>query len=474
MKRSASGLVRSLLLLLVVLPPLTLPRHARAQGGYNDNRVMIQGFIWESHHPQWAERWYRHVRDHAQELADAEFDIIWLPPPSEGEGAGYHPRQLNDFDNNYGSLDDHKQVLRTLLEKGIEPVADIVVNHRNGTDGWAVFRNPDWPAKFICETDEFWYQPLSEPTLSNGDRAILMSPDPGAKDFGDSNWPNWHGARDLDHTNENVRREVNAYLDRLKAFGYRGWRYDMVKGYAPEYVAEYNFRSKPTIAVGEYLDSNVNTLTGWIDATKQVGQNDPAERACSAFDFTTKEKLQHMLHNEEYPRLQAISFKDGQEDGLIAVNRDKAVTFLENHDTGWPQQQFDSFPNDRKLLQGYAFILTHPGMPCVYWKHYFDWQRGGEIRRLVKARKYAGVHSGSFIKTEVHGNDYVAIVGDKPEESSTLIVKIGRGFAFDVDRNVWGLETSGDGYAVWVRKSKKAETQAAVDGPKASLPVPGQ
>jgi len=76
------------------------------------------------------------------------------------------------------------------------------------------------------------------------------------------------------------------------------------------------------------------------------------------------------------------------------------------------------------------------------------------------------VNSGSYIKTEVHGNSYVAIVGDRPEESSTLIVKIGLDLGFQPDLSVWEQETFGDGYSVWVRKSKKAETQAKVDATK--------
>lgn len=123
-------------------------------------------------------------------------------------------------------------------------------------------------------------------------------------------------------------------------------------------------------------------------------------------------------------------------------------------------------------MQAYAFILTHPGIPCVYWRHYFEWNRGGEIGRLIKARKYTGVHSGSYLKTETQGNNYVAIVGDRPSESSTLIVKIGRGFAFNVDTTVWGLETSGEGYAVWVRKTKKEETKAKVDAAKPPFELP--
>ncbi len=460
---------------------------AFGQGGYNDDRVMIQGFMWESHQQgeqtgeggldytvDWTEKWYEHVNSKACEMADAKFDLIWLPPPSQGEGAGYHPQQYHNFDNNYGTLQQHETLIQTLRAKGIEPIADLVVNHRNGTGGWATFDDPAWPAKYICKTDEFWHKDISEPTFSDGDRKIRKDAekDPtkmGGEDYKGSNYPDWGGARDLDHDNPNLRAGIKTYLQKLTAFGYRGWRYDMVKGLDPKYIAEYNYASKPTFAVGEYWDSNPNVLTGWIDQTKHKGQPDPALRACSAFDFATQERLKDMICNGKFADLRAISHKDGQLDGLIAVNRDKAVTFLENHDTGFPQKKFDSFPNDAKLMQAYAYILTHPGLPCVFWKHYFEWKRGDQIKALIRARKYAGVNSGSYIKTEVHDGVYVAIVGDKPHESSTLIVKIGPGLNFKPQQSIWALETSGDDYAVWVRKSKKQEVKDKVDAPKPAI-----
>ncbi|MBN1912687.1 MAG: hypothetical protein JW818_23395 [Pirellulales bacterium] len=463
-----------------VLVVFALVALARGQGGYNDDRVMIQGFMWESHQEgkqtgeggyqyevHWKDHWYDHVRSKADELADARFDLIWLPPPSQGEGAGYHPHELHNFNNNYGTEAQQKQLLQTLRQKGIEPVADVVINHRSGTGGWATFQNPAWPSKFICADDEFWFQ---DPNILNAqDRAIFEAGDKGAPDYGDSNYPRWHGSRDLDHANADLRKEIKVYLKKLRDLGYRGWRYDMVKGFNPKYVAEYDFDSQPTFAVGEYWDANPTRLTGWIDGTKMQGQPDPALKACSTFDFATYELLRHFINSGKYNHLPAVAYKDGIYDGLIAVNKDKAVTFLENHDTGFPQKQFDSFPNNEKVMQGYAYILTHPGVPCVYWKHYFDWNHGDAIKALIRARKYAGVHSGSYVKTEVHDNNYVAIVGDKPTESSTLIVKIGYGLGFQPDQDVWALETSGEGYAVWVRKTKKAQTQTKVDAPKAPI-----
>ncbi|RYX81246.1 alpha-amylase [bacterium] len=433
---------------------------AYAQGGYNDPRVMIQGFGWESHQDgrmrsasgveyevHWRHKWYDYVNSKVDELAAAKFDVIWLPPPSQGEGAGYHPEQYFNFANNYGTDAQQRRLLRALLNKGIEPIADIVINHRNGSGGWATYKNPTWPSSFICSTDEFWKKALSD--LPNPrDRAILQAGKKGAPDSG----ADWEGARDLGHSNPALRAEIKKYLGLLKKLGYRGWRYDMAKGFDPRYIAEYNYASKPSFAVGEYWDDNAAAVTSWVDGTKWQGQSDPALKACPAFDFPTKNKLATYLNNSQYDHLPALSFHDGVNDGLIAINRNKAVTFLENHDTGFPQKAEDSFKRNEKLMQGYAYILTHPGIPCVYWKHYFDWQYGPQIKALIRARKYARVNSGSYMKTEVHGNNYVAIIGDKPTESSTLIVKIGQGLEFNPDSRVWKLETWGDGYAVWVRK----------------------
>ena len=68
------------------------------------------------------------------------------------------------------------------------------------------------------------------------------------------------------------------------------------------------------------------------------------------------------------------------------------MTFVDNHDTEYRREKehqanYDStrhFPGTT-VDMAYAYMLTHPGMPCVFWSHYFDWGRGrGEtIDRLI-------------------------------------------------------------------------------------------
>jgi hypothetical protein len=57
----------------------------------------------------------------------------------------------------------------------------------------------------------------------------------------------------------------------------------------------------------------------------------------------------------------------------------RAVTFVDNHDTGSTQNHWPFVPD--RVGAGYAYILTHPGIPCIFWDHYFTW--GAEMRNTI-------------------------------------------------------------------------------------------
>lgn len=63
----------------------------------------------------------------------------------------------------------------------------------------------------------------------------------------------------------------------------------------------------------------------------------------------------------------------GRPPGFVGMWPSRAITFIDNHDTGstlnhWP------FPGHR-LQEGYAYIITHPGTPCIFYDHLY--QQGG-------------------------------------------------------------------------------------------------
>ena len=103
----------------------------------------------------------------------------------------------------------------------------------------------------------------------------------------------------------------------------------------------------------------------------------------------------------------------------------------------WP------FPGDR-VMEGYAYILTHPGVPCVYWPHLFDWGLRDQVKALIAARGAAGVTSTSKVTVlAADSGRYAAVIDDK------LAVKIGP--ADWSPGSGWSLAASGKNYAVWTR-----------------------
>lgn len=279
---------------LAVVGALFAACQAYAQAGFGDDRVMLQGFYWESYRhghsqfPQYgAKKWYEIVREQAGQIREGRFDLIWLPPPSyAGErSAGYNPKQYFRLDNSYGDFNQHRAMLEALLNNGIESVADIVINHRDGTSSWADFDNPNWGTWAICRSDE---------AFSNRNSPLYNTP--AAQRGAEEKRPEYagHGGttyqyesfRDLDHTNPTVRRDLLRYLLQLKSMGYRGWRYDMVHGFHARWIALYNRSSQPTFSVGEYDWGEDGAQRGWVWHTATTSGDLPT--ASAVFDFRTQ------------------------------------------------------------------------------------------------------------------------------------------------------------------------------------------
>jgi len=241
-----------------------------------------------------------------------------------------------------------------------------------------------------------------------------------------------------------VRDSVTAWLNSLRDAGFDGWRYDYARGFSPAYMLDYNRASGASFSVAEIWD---DFDPGNPDAHRQASCDwlDSVNGEIKVFDFTTKGVLQQAMLSGEYWRL---SDGEGRPAGLIGWWPANAVTFLDNHDTGpspsgsiqgraWP------FPAD-KVAAGYAYLLTHPGVPCVYWPHFFDWGLKDKISALVKIRRAAGLTSGSAVSiARAEAGLYAAFVDGK------VAVKLG-------DRPWgpgagWKPAAEGPGYAVWTR-----------------------
>lgn len=170
----------------------------------------------------------------------------------------------------------------------------------------------------------------------------------------------------------------------------------------------------------------------------------------AAFDFTTKGILQEAVARREYWRL--IDEK-GCAPGLVGVWPSRAVLFVDNHDTGSSLQHWP-FPNGN-LPEGYAYIITHPGTPCIFYDHLWEGNNNlrQNIRELLQIRKRNGINCRSSLKIAKASNDFYAAVID-----SCVAMKIGPGdwspnhddTAMGLSKGTgWNLSASGKNFAVW-------------------------
>ena len=345
----------------------------------NYNGVMLQGFYWDSYR---ASRW-SNLEAQADDLAPY-FNLVWIPQSanctSSGRSMGYDDLYwFSNYNSSFGNEAQLRSMIKTFKSKGIGTIADVVINHRNTLTSWT-----DFPVeKYKGVT----YQMYSTDICQNDDGgktynwANGQSPKISLSNKYDSG-DGWDGMRDLDHYSSNVQTVVKAYLDMLlNDFGYAGFRYDMVKGYAGKFTGIYNTAAKPGFSVGEYLDGNVSKVTTWINATKV---NDTPTSA--AFDFPIRYAVRDLIKS---------NWGSKAKDGLISNTsyRQYAVTFVENHDTEYRSSTEQQDPIRKDTLAANAYILASCGTPCVFYKH---WQAyPTDIKMMINARHIAGITNTS-------------------------------------------------------------------------------
>ncbi|WP_179958166.1 alpha-amylase C-terminal beta-sheet domain-containing protein [Chitinimonas arctica] len=405
--------------LLATALAAALPGHAATEQAKASSAVLFQGFHWHSANGAW----YADLHAKAADLKALGVTHVWFPPVSDaGSPEGYLPRQLDKLDSAYGNEAQLRSAVAALSAQGIQSVADVVINHRIGSKGWGDFSNPGWDCRAVVNGDEW------------AGRC-------GNADSGDG----YAAARDIDHSQAFVQRDLKAWLaNRLGGVGFSGIRYDYSKGYAPSYAATYHDAMNPAFCVGEvWTDLDFNR----VDAHRQqlVNYVDGTGGRCAAFDFTSKGLLNQALAYNEYGRLRDGS---GKPAGGIGWWAQKMVTFVDNHDTG-PSESCGAGQNHwpvpcDKVMQGYAYVLTHPGIPSLYYPHVYNWGLKDPIRTLLALRREQGIVSTSAVAIQrAEQGLYAAVIDGK------LAMKIGpNGWSPGAG---WTLRASGDQYAVWSR-----------------------
>jgi alpha-amylase len=315
--------------------------------------------------------WWDHLAAQAQALRRAGFTAVWLPPPQKG-GTGVASIGYDVFDDydlgskdqkghvptRYGTREQLARCVAMLRANGLDVYVDLVENQRGG-DGnrsEAVFQYADADGRVgDPRHDDHGGRFPKFPSCFHFVRGGVPQ-DPNV--FQDFSF-----GRDLAPVNGQppgyVAQGLKDSADwATRALDLQGFRVDDVKGISTDFLLPLLNHGAVAgkFAVGEFADGNLTLVRNWL-----FNPNGMRGRS-SAFDFPLRGLLQQVCNEAGFFDMSHLDHA-----GLAGSDPFHAVTFVENHDT---DHGGIGGPIVRNKIQGYAYILTAEGYPCVFYKDY--------------------------------------------------------------------------------------------------------
>ena len=394
--------------------------------------VMLQAFYWESYQDKgYGDTKWATLTSQAGEIGRT-FTLVWLPPSAEANGMGYIPTCYSSQSCAMGKRSALETLITSLHNAGARVLADIVINHCGNKSNACDYNSFNFGTYGSFSPESGW--------MTSNDEGVTNYHCTGGSHADDGQHEaNYGAARDWDHKNSNVQAMCRAYLKWMKnEILYDGFRFDYCGGYHTSHINDYVSAAKPYFSVMEYWDGNASNLKARI--------ND-ADKNTLTFDFSN-------MYNAIRDGIAKGSFTKCKNAGLRGQGYSKyAVTFIDNHDTFGRgndgttdilgKGDGSSVNNRKVMLQANAYILSLPGVPCVFYPHWVKYK--AEIKKMVLARRSAGIHSESQM-TETAGSDYYeATVSGKYGQ---VILYLGTS-ATKAAPDGFLTASKGDGYAMY-------------------------
>ena len=440
--------------------------------------VLLQGFYWDSYQDKGYGRtkWIDWLNiEVSKDLTQAEeagqwFDLIWLPPMSQATGGtGYLPTNYSNLDSDWGTKKNLAKLIDTFHKNGARVVADIVINHCAARNGWCNFGTYDFGEYGKFTPDGAWICSTDEMNTDSG-AGSCKGTATGAADDGYGSEANYEAGRDWDHNNAKVREMCKAYLKWLKNdIKIDGFRYDYCKGFHNSHINDYNKAAEAYFSVMEMWDGDVNVLQSHLN---DAGWN------TLTFDFAMKyQAFNNGIAADNYGGLKGA--------GLPGAGKARyAVTFLDSHDSF--QRDGNEFCGEGnsmtvckdKILQCYAYLLSMPGVPLVFYPHWVSFK--DPIKKMINARYKTGVHSESAVSDEAGNGYYKATITGTNGEIRLLV---GPNSGYNDTPAGFTLASKGTNYGVYYktnssRGDKNTErvdrSQTPVENVLSDAPVKGE
>jgi len=388
------------------------------------NDTIMQYFEW--YLPSDSTLWNKLTKD-AKHLENIGITHVWLPPAYKGAGGvndvGYGVYDLYDLGEfnqkgsiptKYGTKDEYVDAIKILRENNLKVLADIVLNHKMGADEtedvlaviddaqnrnislteakpirvWTRYTFPgrgEKYSKFKWDWTHFHGIDWDENTGTTAIYKFYGKHWDENVDKENGNYDYLMGA-DIDLNNFDVVSELKKwgkwYLDTTNVDGFRLDAVKHIRGeFFPEWLKELrNYTGRRLFSVGEYWSSNIDVINEYINKTGGC---------MSLFDVPLHYNFYRAsISNGEFNMSQIF---DGT---IVASNPEKAVTFVDNHDTQLGQA-LESWILDWFKPLAYSLILLRKnGFPTVFYGDYYGIPekeispKQNMLDILLKVRKY--------------------------------------------------------------------------------------
>ncbi len=290
---------------------------------------------------------------------------LWLLPIAQSPS--YHGYDTTDYyavDDEYGTMDDFKELLAACRARGIRVVFDLVLNHTSDQHPWFVEsmdRDSDKRDWYVWRDPKPEYAgPWGQPVWHDHWR------DPaGAFYYGCF----YHGMPDLNYQSDAVsERMLDVTRFWLDEVGVDGFRLDAIKHLIEE--GENQSSTDATVAWLRDFNAFCNEIKGdaWVVGEVWAGADEIARylpsdehpaALDSCFDFPLSYAITEGLRDGNAARIR------GQLADSWSLHGTRASTFLSNHDTTRTMSVLDG--DEGKARAAATLLLTAPGTPFLYY-----------------------------------------------------------------------------------------------------------
>ena len=369
-----------------------------------ENQTLMQYFEW--YLPNDGQHWNRLAED-ASHLASKGIRKIWMPPAFKATGSNdvgygvYDLFDLGEFDQKgtvrtkYGFKEDYLNAIQTLKANGIEPMADVVLNHKAAADykerftvvevdpndrnieiskpfeieAWMHFTFPG-RNKTYNDFEWHWYHFTGTDYDAKNNKSGIFLIQGDNKGWADDELVDNENGNydylmyaDIDFKHPEVIQNLYDWVYWfIETTGVQGFRLDAVKHIDSFFMR--NFIRDITAKYGEDF-----YVFGEFWNSDETANNDYLKNIEYRFDLVDV-KLHHNFFDASIAGAD-FDLRTIFDQTLAKNHPESAVTFVDNHDTQ-RGQALESTVEEWFKPAAYALILLREeGLPCVFCGDYY-------------------------------------------------------------------------------------------------------